>query len=777
MNRFTQILLTVGVALSLGTQAQAVTAVKLSDIELQGLQNLDSGTVFTYLPYRVGDEFSDTDSTRVVRDLYKTGFFKQVEVDQRGSVLIVKLDELPTIGELKFSGNDKVEKADLEKALKSAGLVKGRILNRAVLEQMEQELQRLYFSMGLYGMKVEVKQTDLGGNRVGLDIEILEGTESKIRSVSFVGNSVFSEQTLASQFDLGAKGWWEFYSSKDQYSRQKLAADLEKLRSFYLDRGYVKFNIESTEVSMSPDRKDIYITIGVKEGDQYKVSGVEFAGAKVVDEAELRKLVLVKNGEAFSRKELTESTSAMVKRIGNEGYAFANVNPVPQLDETNKTVKLTLYVDPGKRVYVRNISIQGNYLTDEEVFRRELRQMEASWYSGEKLDRSKARLQRLPYVENASVETKPVQGQPDVVDVNVGVTEKMSGQFSVGVGYSQSAGVLFNLNVAQSNFLGTGNLASLKFDRSASYSAYSLSLLDPYWTIDGISAGVSAFYTKTDTDNLNSTVISRYIIDSYGADLKFSMPVSESVSARLGFGLSNAALKRTVESPDWVTNSSYDFLSITPGVSLDTRDRVVFPNSGISTGVYADVTLPGSGLEFYKINADYAQYFSVYKNFVLKGYGTVGLGDSYGKSYSYVNNQGVTIETPLPPFRNYYAGGVRSVRGYEDFSLSSGPDTIDSNGDPQGGAFKVVGGAEFSAPLPFLGPEVERNVRLSLFYDVGNVYYDYSTFDSNELRMSVGVSLNWISPIGPLILSYAVPFNDQPGDKLQAFQFSVGSGF
>jgi len=259
--------------------------------------------------------------------------------------------------------------------------------------------------------------------------------------------------------------------------------------------------------------------------------------------------------------------------------------------------------------------------------------------------------------------------------------------------------------------------------------------------------------------------------------LKFSMPVSESVSARLGFGLSNAALKRTVESPDWVTNNSYDFLSITPGVSMDTRDRIVFPNSGIFTGVYADVTLPGSGLEFYKINADYAQYFSVYKNYVLKGYGTVGLGDSYGKSYSYVNNQGVTIETPLPPFKNYYAGGVRSVRGYEDYSLSSGPATLDSNGDPQGGAFKVVGGAEFSAPLPFLGPEVEKNVRLSLFYDVGNVYYDYSSFDSNELRMSFGVSLNWISPIGPLILSYAVPFNDQPGDKLQAFQFSVGSGF
>ncbi len=777
MNRLAYIFLSVGVALSLGSHVQAAVSVKLSDIELQGLQNIDSGTVFTYLPYRVGDAFNAEDSTRVVRDLYKTGFFRQVEVDQRGNVLVVKLDELPTIGELKFSGNDKVEKADLEKALKSAGLVKGRILNRAVLEQMEQELQRLYFSMGLYGMKVDVKQTELPGNRVALDIEILEGTESRIRSVAFVGNQVFSEQTLASQFDLGSKSWWEFYSSKDQYSRQKLAADLEKLRSFYLDRGYVKFAIESTEVSMSPDRKDIYITVGVKEGDQYKVSGVEFAGAKVVDEAELRKLVVIKDGQPFSRKELTESTTAMVKRIGNEGYAFANVNPVPQLDESSKTVKLALYVDPGKRVYVRNINIQGNYMTDEEVFRRELRQMEASWYSGEKMDRSKARLQRLPYVENASIETKPVPGKSDVVDVNVGVTEKLSGQFNVGVGYSQSAGVLFNLNVSFANFLGTGNQARIKLDRSASYSSYNLNYTNPYWTVDGISAGVNLFYTATDTDRLTSTLISRYVLDSYGGDLRFGLPISESMNARLGFGLSNADLKRTSESPDWVINQGYGFWTMTPGITYDTRDRLVFPNTGIVTGTYADIALPGSGLEFYKLNADYAQYLSVFKNYVIKGHALVGYGDSYGKSYSYVNSQGETIETPLPPFRNYYAGGVRSVRGYQDFSLNSGQGTIDSKGYSMGGSFKVVGGLEFSSPVPFLGAEFEKNVRVSLFYDVGNVFYDASAFDSDKLRMSAGVSLNWISPIGPLILSYAVPFNDQPGDKLQAFQFSVGSGF
>ncbi|HET19112.1 MAG TPA: outer membrane protein assembly factor BamA, partial [Chromatiales bacterium] len=367
--------------------ANAPSTFILRDIEVQGLQNIASGTVFTYLPYRVGDSFAEADSTRVIQELYKTGFFRRVAVGRRGDVLVVQVEELPTIGELTISGNEKVESEDLQKALKSAGLAKGRVLNRQALEQMEQELQRLYFSMGLYGVRVETRQTELDGNRVALEVDILEGTAASIRSINIVGNKDFREKELLEQFDLGPTSWYQFFSDSDQYSRQKLAADLEKLRSFYLDRGYLKFNVESTQVSISPDRKDIYITIGITEGEQYTVSEIGFAGNMILPEEELRSLVTVRTGERFSRKALTESTGAMVKRLGNEGYAFANVNPVPELDETNKTVRLTLYVDPGKRVYVRRINIAGNYNTDEEVFRREMRQMEGAWFSGEKIER------------------------------------------------------------------------------------------------------------------------------------------------------------------------------------------------------------------------------------------------------------------------------------------------------------------------------------------------------------------------------------------------------
>lgn len=761
--------LALGVALS-AQAADPASTFTLRDIEVQGLQNIASGTVFTYLPYRVGDTFTEVDSTRVIQELYKTGFFRRVDVARRGDVLVVQVEELPTIGELTITGNDKVEKEDLEKALKSAGLAKGRVLNRQALEQMEQELQRLYFSMGLYGVRVDTRQTELDGNRVALEVEILEGTPASIRTISIVGNKAFSEKELLKQFDLGPTAWYEFFSDRDQYSRQKLAADLEKLRSFYLDRGYLKFNIDSTQVSISPDRKDIYISIGITEGEQYSVSEVGFAGNMILPEEELRRLVTIKPGERFSRKALTESTTALVKRLGNEGYAFANVNPVPELDDKNKTVKMTLYVDPGKRVYVRRINIAGNYNTDEEVFRREMRQMEGTWFSGEKVERSKERLQRLSYVESASIETKPVPGAADQVDLNVGVTERLSGSFSVGVGYSQSEGVLFNVGLSQANFLGTGNNVSLNVERSGYRSLYSLSYLNPYWTVDGISRGFSFYYRETKATELS---LSRYLLDAIGGDVKFGIPLSEHTGVRLAVGAEHSRLKATTESPSWVKEESYDFFTLTPSWYRDTRDRVIFPNRGSYSLASLEVAVPGSSLEYYKLNLSHDHYLSLSENFVFKLGALIGYGDSYGTSYT--DSSGRTYT--LPPFRNYYAGGIRSVRGFEDYSLSSGPDTLDSNGDPLGGAFKLVGGAEVIFPLPFLGEDSAKNVRMSLFYDIGNVYSSYDAFDAGELRMSTGVSLIWLSPIGPLTLSLAQPLNDKPGDRTQMFQFSIGAGF
>jgi len=761
--------LALGVAFSAQAAAPASTFT-LRDIEVRGLQNIAPGTVFTYLPYRVGDTFAEADSTRVIQELYKTGFFRRVDVARRGDVLVVQVEELPTIGELTITGNDKVEKADLEKALKSAGLAKGRVLNRQALKQMEQELQRLYFSMGLYGVRVQTKQTELDGNRVALEIEILEGTPAKIRTINIVGNKDFSEKELLKLFDLGPTSWYQFFSDRDQYSRQKLAADLEKLRSFYLDRGYLKFNVDSTQVSISPDRKDIYISIGISEGEQYSVSEVAFAGNMILPEEEMRRLVTIKAGERFSRKALTESTDALVKRLGNEGYAFANVNPVPELDEANRKVKLTLYVDPGKRVYVRRINIAGNYNTDEEVFRREMRQMEGAWFSGEKVERSKERLQRLSYVESATIETKPVPGAADQVDLNVGVTERLSGSFSIGAGYSQSDGVLLTLALSQANFLGTGNNVSLNLERSGVRNIYSLSYLNPYWTVDGVSRGFSVYFKETDAAEAS---LSRYLMDSYGGDVKFGIPLSEYTGVRLTVGLDHSKLKRTDSSPDWVKEEDYNFYTLTPSWYRDTRDRAIFPSRGSYSLASLEVAMPGSGLEYYKANLSHDHYFSLTSNYVFKLGAVVGYGDSYGKAYSYVDKDGITRETPLPPFRNYYVGGIRSVRGYEDYSI--GP--RDSEGDPFGGAFKLAGSAELVFPPPFLGEESAKNVRMGLFYDIGSAFSSYDAFDAGELRMSAGVSLIWLSPIGPLTLSFAQPLNEKPGDRTQKFQFAIGAGF
>lgn len=761
--------LVLGVAL-VARAADPGDSFTIQDIEVQGLQNIAAGTVFTYLPYRIGDTFSAADSTRVIEELYKTGFFRRVEVGRRGDVLVITVEELPTIGELKLTGNSKVPTEDLEKALKSAGLAKGRVLNRQALEQMEKELQRVYFSMGLYGVRVETKQTELDGNRVALEVSIYEGKPASIRSIHIVGNETFKEKELIKLFDIGPKSWYQFFSDRDQYSRQKLAADLERLRSFYLDRGYLKFNIDSTQVSISPDRNDIYITIAITEGEPYTVSEVGFAGNMLLSEEELNSLVTIKAGKRFSRKDLTESTNAIIKRLGNEGYAFANVNPVPEPNDAEKTVKLTLYIDPGKRVYVRRINFTSNYNTDEEVFRREMRQMENAWFAGEKVDRSKERLQRLSYVESATVETKPVPEAADLVDLNIGVTERMSGTFSVGAGYSQVDGILLSAGLSQDNFLGTGNRVSLNVERSGIRDLYSLSYVNPYWTVDGVSRGFSVYYRETDVADAD---LSRFLLDAYGGSMTIGIPLSEYTGVRLGVGIENSQLKRTESSPSWVKDEEYNFYTLTPSWYRDTRDKAIFPTRGGYSQVSLEVAGPGSGLEYYKFNLNHDQYIDLPGNFVFKARGELGYGESYGDSYSYVDSNGQRHEFPLPPFRNYYAGGIRSVRGYEDYSL--GP--RDEYDDPLGGAFMVTGGAEVIFPVPFLDEDIAKNVRMALFYDVGNVYASYDDFDSGELRMSAGVAMIWLSPIGPLTLSFGQALNEKEGDRTQAFQFSVGTGF
>ncbi|MEW5823925.1 MAG: outer membrane protein assembly factor BamA [Pseudomonadota bacterium] len=736
----------------------------IEDIQVDGLRAVTPGTAFTYIPYQVGERFTDDDATRVVRELYKTGFFTDVAVGREGNVLKVNVVERPAIAEINITGNEKVKTEDLEKALRETGLVKGRVLNPQALDRLQQELQRVYFGLGQYGARIDIKQRTLDNQRVALDIDILEGKPAKIRQISIVGNKAFKESTLLGEFELGPSPWWNFMTDSDQYSRQRLGGDLEKLRSFYLDLGYLKFVVESTQVTITPDRKDIYITINVNEGDPYRVSDVGFAGNLLLDEAELAKLVSIRKGEIFSRKDVTATTAAVQKRFGNDGYAFANVNPVPEIDEEKKEVKLVMYVDPGRRVYVRRIDFAGNFNTDEEVYRRELRQMEGAWFSTEKVDRSKERLERLSFVEQVNSQIKPVPGTTDQVDIDYSVSERLSGSFSAGVGFSQVEGVLFNVNLAQNNFLGTGNQLGLNLERSSYRQYYSLTYRDPYYTVDGVSRGFGVFFRKSDATSIN---LSRYLIDAYGGSVDFGVPFSEFTYGRIGLQAETQQVKRTESSPTWVDQydgKKFNIFSLRPTWSYDSRNKALFPESGMLHQLSGVLAVPGSGLQYYSAEYDARFYLPVWKNYTVMLRGNVGTADAYGKTKDDYGQ--------LPPFLNYYAGGIRSVRGFEDYSL--GP--RDSNDAPMGGAFKTVAGAELLFPIPFLD-KYANSVRMSAFYDVGNVYQTASDFDAGELRQSVGVSLAWFSPIGPLSLSIAQPVIKKDIDRVQRFQFSIGAGF
>jgi len=777
---------TIGFALMTAVAAAQADGFTISDIQVEGLSTITPGTVFTYVPYQIGDYFAEEDSTLVIRELYQTGFFRDVQIFRDEDVLRIVVAERPTITDLRFTGNKKVQTEDLQKAMRDIGLARGRVLDPRALEQLEFELQRVYFSMGQYGARIESKVEDLGENRVAVSINIVEGRPARIRDIKIVGNTVYSDRELKKKvFSLGARPWFKFWSRSDQYSREKLAADLENLRSHYLDRGYLKFNIDSTQVSITPDREDIEIVVNITEGDRYKISDVAYAGNLLLSEEELTELTTVRIGSFFSRKDVVDTSDAISRRLGNDGFAFANINPIPELDEEQKTVKLTFHIDPGNRVSVRRINFTGNFNTDEEVYRREIRQMEGSWYAGEQLDRSRTRLERLPMVEQVNQELVPVPGSPDQVDINYDVTERLSGSFTAGIGYSQSEGVLFNLGLSQENFLGTGKAVSANVERSSFREYYQLDYLNPYFTVDGVSQGFGVFFRKTKASELS---LSRYLLDAYGGNVNFGVPLSEYTYARVAFQAERQSIKATDRSPSWVTgivdpdlpnerpgpgfiSDSFNIFTIRPSWTYDSRNRVVFPTSGQRHSIGGTVAIPGSDLLYYAGEYDGRLYLPLWNEVTLSARGNVAAAESYGKTRRTYGGVSDYYDN-LPPILNYYAGGTQSVRGYEDFSL--GP--RDSNDDPIGGAFKVVGGIELVSPVPFL-VEQANTVRMSLFYDIGNVYRSYSDFDAGELRQSIGFGLNWYSPVGPLIFSLAKPLNDKEGDRTQAFQFSIGAGF
>lgn len=745
----------------LAASVQAATFT-IEDIEVEGLERIAPGTVFTNLPVQVGDVFDDARSAEVLRALFRTGFFADVSLRRRDNVLVVVVEERPAINEINLSGNKDIKDDELMEALRQVGMSRGRVFNRTVLERMENELRQQYFARGKYNVRVDVEVEELPRNRVDVNIDITEGQVAKIRRINLVGNENFGDREILRRFDSGIPRWYAFFSRKDHYSRQKLAGDLETLRSKYLDSGFVNFSIDSTQVTLTPDRKDIYITVNVDEGDQYTLSDVRLGGNLIVDEQELMELVEIQPGDIFSRARITRAAERITQRLGDEGYAFANVNPIPEMDDENREVSLTLFVDPGQRVYVRRINFTGNARTRDEVFRREMRQMEGGWYSASNLERSRVRLQRLSFVESVNVETRRVPGQEDQVDLDISVVERLSGSFTVGVGYAQSEGPLFNLGLSQENFMGTGNRVDLNFNNSTVHTVYSLSYVNPYYTMDGVSRGFSLFYRETDAAEAD---IIRYATDRVGGTVTWGIPLTEFDTFRITPGYETVKVLTSTRSPVEVTDfldrngNNFDFYSLEASFTHDTRDRTVFSSRGNLQRLGVKATLPGSDLEFYKMDVRSQWYFGLRENLTLGLNAEVGYADSYG-------------EDEVPFFEHYFAGGSRSVRGYRDFSL--GPrDT--TNDDPYGGTFRVVSNVELLFPPPFM--EDSSSIRMSLFFDAGQVYESYDAFEPSEIRTSVGAGMTWLSPIGALTFSLAQALNEGPDDETQIFQFSIGATF
>ena len=730
----------------------------VKDIRLEGIQRTEAGTVFSYLPVKVGETMTDEKATQSIRALYATGFFKDVSLEVDNGVLIVVVEERPSIAQIDFIGNKEFEKESLLKGLRAIGIADGRVFDRGRLEKAEQELKRQYISRGKYSAEVTTTITPLERNRVAVRFDIVEGEVAKIRQIGIIGSQVFKEKDLLDLFTLRTSGLLTWYSKNDQYSKLKLAADLEVLRSYYLDRGYLEFNIDSTQVSITPDKKDVYISIGITEGAQYSVSDIKLGGEMLIPEAEVRSLIKLKVGEVFSRTRLTESTKAIGDRLGNDGYAFANVNAAPELDRAARKVAFTFLMDPGRRVYVRRINVTGNNRTRDEVLRREMRQIEGGWYNADSIVKSKQRVDRLGYFTDVSVETPAVPGTTDQVDLNVNVTERPTGSITFGAGYGSAEGVTVSGGITQQNVFGSGNHLGAQVNTSKVNTVYSLSFTQPYWTVDGVSRGFDIYKRAI---NPTATNTGQYKTSTWGGQLRFGVPVTDLDIVSFGLGYESTSITTFADSPfrviSYVNTFSNDNTTVlgTVGWGRDGRDSVIYPTTGTVNRASLEVGLPGGTLQFYKAIYQHQRYIPLSRDFTLFMNGEIGYG-------------GGLNDKPLPFFRNYYTGGISSVPGYKTNTI--GPKDI--NGDPIGGSKKLVGEVELLFPFP--GLQNDKSVRLAAFVATGLAGESYSMGD---LRYSAGMSVVWISPLGPLKASAGFPFNKAPSDTIEKFQFTFGQQF
>ncbi|MGH8655546.1 MAG: outer membrane protein assembly factor BamA [Gammaproteobacteria bacterium] len=732
------------------------------DIRVLGLQRLSPGTVFNYLPVKVGERFDEMRSGEAVRALFKTGLFKDVRLEQEGDVLVVVVTEREAISQITISGNKDIKSEDLLEGLKQVGLAEGEVLDESLLDQAALELRRQYFALGKYAVDIKTEVEKLGGNRVAVSIAISEGRAAKIKQITIVGNTGFTDKKLLKGFKLTTPTLFSFFTKSDQYSRQKLGGDLETLRSLYLDSGHINFAIDSTQVSITPDKRDVYITINITEGDRYQVSDVKLAGNLVVGEKELFPLVETLEGQTFSRKAVTETSTNISERLGDEGYAFANVNAIPQIDKDSKQVAITYFVDPGKRVYVRRIQFTGNTKTRDEVMRREMRQMESAWIATSKVERSKTRLQRLGYFEDVNVETPAVPGTTDQVDVNFSVTERASGNLLLGVGFSQNQGIIFNTSITQDNFLGSGKRVNFAFNNSEVNRRFLVAYTNPYWTIDGVSRGFNLSYRETDFEEANVTRVDSRVAS---AGVSFGIPITEFQSLNLAADYERTDIEAAQFAAQEVLNflatngDQFDVLRLSSSFAYDTRNKALLPDRGVLHQVRAEVAIPGGNLQYYKLDYDARWLVPLIEDYTLSLKADVGYGDGYGDT------------SELPFFENFFAGGPRTVRGFEENTLG----LRDSTGRAIGGNFKLIGNAELILPLPFLADV--KSVRVTAFVDAGNVYGPDEDIDFGQLRYSTGLSGIWLSPFGVISVSVAAPLSKQDGDDTQPFQFTFGTSF
>jgi outer membrane protein insertion porin family len=769
---------------------------RVADIRVEGLQRLPVERVFRHLAIQSGDQIDGKRLVDAVRSLYGSGDFDDVQIARDGDVLVVIVQERPSIAKIDISGNKSIDTEELMKGLKNAGLTAGEVFRRSTLEGITGELERQYVSQGRYGATIETETVPLPRNRIGLNIKIYEGKPARIRDINVVGNKAFTDEELLKDFQLRSTHLTSFFKGDDKYSRERLAGDLERLRSFYLDRGYVNVAIESTQVAVTPDRREVYIALNVTEGKRYTVRNVKLEGDLVVDEDQLTPLLVVREGQMFSQQLLTYTSDLLTRRLGNEGYTFAEVNSFTETNEEDDTVDVTFFVNPGRKVYVRRISFSGNNKTVDEVLRRELRQFEQAPANSALIDLSRQRLQRLGYFSTVEADTPRVPGAEDLVDVNYKVEEQPSGSIGANIGYSDASGFIFGANVSQNNYMGSGNRVSFAVSRSEVRDSYNFSYLNPYYTLDGVSRGFSLYYTETD---FSKTQVTAYGINRLGGAVSYGYPISEYARLNFGFGVDKLELATGTfvaydiqEFLNREEQTSFRSFKLNGSWQMSTLNRGVFPDRGWSQSLSAEVAVPGSDYGFYKVSWTGQRYFPLSRRWTLRARSDVAFGDGYGN------------DLLLPFYENYFAGGIGSVRGYRARSLGPrsptfasvqsclDPDKLyfpydppgcfrDSNPDPIGGNFLTEASLELLFPPPF-APD-SRSLRTFFFTDIGNVWQTEVTgvtgldFDPAELRYSAGVGLSWLTAIGPLGFSFARPLGKKPGDDTEVFQFSLGQAF